>query len=108
MKRREGERQRRDGETETERQGRNGDKSKYETGNRGHGERGKGERDKDETERVRKGRGRAMNLQHTIKAIVRKGETHYVAECVEIPVVTQGRGRIWRNWVSPRREEERE
>jgi predicted RNase H-like HicB family nuclease len=32
-----------------------------------------------------------MNLQHTIKAIVRKGETHYVAECVEIAVVTQGK-----------------
>ncbi|MDC4203781.1 MAG: type II toxin-antitoxin system HicB family antitoxin [Candidatus Manganitrophus sp.] len=32
-----------------------------------------------------------MNLQHTIKAIVRKGESHYVAECVEIPVVTQGK-----------------
>ena len=32
-----------------------------------------------------------MTLQHTIKAIIRKGETHYVAECVEIHVVTQGR-----------------
>ncbi len=32
-----------------------------------------------------------MNLQHTIKAIVRKGESHYVAECVEIAVVTQGK-----------------
>jgi predicted RNase H-like HicB family nuclease len=32
-----------------------------------------------------------MSLQHTIKAIVRKGETHYLAECVEIAVVTQGR-----------------
>lgn len=32
-----------------------------------------------------------MNLQHTIKAIVRKGESYYVAECVEIPVVTQGK-----------------
>ena len=31
-----------------------------------------------------------MNLQHTVKAIVRKGESHYVAECVEIAVVTQG------------------
>ncbi len=31
-----------------------------------------------------------MDLQHTIKAIVRKGESHYVAECVEIAVVTQG------------------
>jgi predicted RNase H-like HicB family nuclease len=32
-----------------------------------------------------------MNLQHTIKAIVRKGESHYIAECVEIAVVTQGK-----------------
>lgn len=31
-----------------------------------------------------------MSLQHTIKTIVRKGESHYVAECVEIAVVTQG------------------
>jgi hypothetical protein len=30
-------------------------------------------------------------LQHTIKAFIRKGERHYVAECLEIPVVTQGR-----------------
>lgn len=27
-----------------------------------------------------------MNLQHTIKAIVRKGESCYVAEGMEIPV----------------------
>ncbi len=32
-----------------------------------------------------------MQLQRTIKAIVRKGEQWYVAECVEIAVVTQGR-----------------
>jgi predicted RNase H-like HicB family nuclease len=32
-----------------------------------------------------------MSLQHTIKAFVRKGEKHYVAECLEIPVVTQGK-----------------
>jgi len=32
-----------------------------------------------------------MRLQHTIKAIVRKGESHYVAECVEIAVVTQAK-----------------
>ena len=32
-----------------------------------------------------------MSLQHTIKAIVRKGDSHYVAECVEIAVVTQGK-----------------
>jgi len=31
-----------------------------------------------------------MALQHTLKAIVRKGERYYVAECVEIAVVTQG------------------
>ena len=32
-----------------------------------------------------------MGLQHTIKAIVRKGESQFVAECVEIAVVTQGK-----------------
>lgn len=32
-----------------------------------------------------------MFLQHTIKAVIRLGEqAGYVAECVEIPVVTQG------------------
>lgn len=31
------------------------------------------------------------NLQHTIKAFIRKGEKYYVAECLEIPVVTQGK-----------------
>lgn len=31
------------------------------------------------------------NLQRTIKAIIRQGETQYVAECVEISVVTQGK-----------------
>ena len=31
-----------------------------------------------------------MRLQQTIKAVIRKGETKYVAECVEIAVVTQG------------------
>lgn len=32
-----------------------------------------------------------MCLQHTIKAVIRPGEqSGYVAECVEIPVVTQG------------------
>ena len=32
-----------------------------------------------------------MRLQHTIKAVVRPGEqSGFVAECVEIPVVTQG------------------
>lgn len=30
------------------------------------------------------------NLQHTIKAFIKKGEKYYVAECLEIPVVTQG------------------
>jgi len=29
-------------------------------------------------------------MRHTIKAFVTKGETHYVAECPEINVVTQG------------------
>ena len=29
-------------------------------------------------------------LQHTIKAFIRKGEKYYVAECLEIGVVTQG------------------
>jgi predicted RNase H-like HicB family nuclease len=32
-----------------------------------------------------------MTLQRTIKALVRRGETHYVAECLEIAVVTQGK-----------------
>lgn len=31
-----------------------------------------------------------MRLQQTVKAVVRKGERYYVAECVEIAVVTQG------------------
>lgn len=31
------------------------------------------------------------SLQHTIKAVIRRGEDQYVAECVEIAVVTQGR-----------------
>lgn len=29
-------------------------------------------------------------MQRTIKAFVHKGDTHYVAECLEISVVTQG------------------
>ncbi len=32
-----------------------------------------------------------MALQHTLKAVVRKGERYYIAECVEIAVVTQGK-----------------
>jgi predicted RNase H-like HicB family nuclease len=32
-----------------------------------------------------------MALQRTVKAVVRKGETQYVAESVELAVVTQGR-----------------
>ncbi len=33
-----------------------------------------------------------MQLQHTIKAVIRPGEqSGYVAECVEIPAVTQGK-----------------
>jgi predicted RNase H-like HicB family nuclease len=31
------------------------------------------------------------NLQHTIKAFIRKGGKYYIAECLEIPVVTQGK-----------------
>ncbi len=32
-----------------------------------------------------------MPLQHTIKAVIRPGEqSGYVAECLEIPVITQG------------------
>lgn len=32
-----------------------------------------------------------MHLQHTIKAVIRPGEqAGYVAECLEVPVVTQG------------------
>ncbi|GAN33085.1 MAG: hypothetical protein UZ01_01988 [Candidatus Brocadia sinica] len=31
------------------------------------------------------------NLQHTIKAFIRKGEKYYIAECYEIAVVTQGK-----------------
>lgn len=30
-------------------------------------------------------------LKHTVKAVVSKEEKHYVAECVEINVVTQGK-----------------
>lgn len=32
-----------------------------------------------------------MGLQHTVKAVERKGEEFYIAECVEIAVVTQGK-----------------
>jgi predicted RNase H-like HicB family nuclease len=32
-----------------------------------------------------------MKLQQTVKAVVRKGEHYYVAECVEIAVVAQGK-----------------
>ncbi len=32
-----------------------------------------------------------MGLQHTIKAVIRPGDqSGYVAECLELPVVTQG------------------
>ena len=31
------------------------------------------------------------NLQHTIKAFIKKSEKYYIAECHEIPVVTQGK-----------------
>ena len=30
-------------------------------------------------------------MQHTIKAYIHKGETHYVAQCLEVAVVTQGK-----------------
>ncbi len=30
-------------------------------------------------------------MQHTIKAVISKGEHQYVAECLEINVVTQGK-----------------
>lgn len=30
-------------------------------------------------------------MRHSIKAFVHKGEKYYVAECPEIPVVTQGK-----------------
>jgi predicted RNase H-like HicB family nuclease len=30
-------------------------------------------------------------MQRTIKAFIRKGDTYYVAECLEISVVTQGK-----------------
>jgi predicted RNase H-like HicB family nuclease len=30
-------------------------------------------------------------MQKTIKAVIHKGDTHYVAECLEIAVVTQGK-----------------
>jgi predicted RNase H-like HicB family nuclease len=32
-----------------------------------------------------------MDLQKTIKAYIHKGDTQYVAECLEISVVTQGK-----------------
>ena len=31
-----------------------------------------------------------MNLRSTVHAIVSEGDRYFVAECVEIPVVTQG------------------
>jgi predicted RNase H-like HicB family nuclease len=33
----------------------------------------------------------AMRLRRTIKAVLRWGERYYVAECVELAVVTQGK-----------------
>jgi predicted RNase H-like HicB family nuclease len=45
-------------------------------------------------------RTKAMTLQRTIKAVIRPGEqSGYVADCLEIPVVTQGRtlGEVTRN-----------
>ena len=31
-----------------------------------------------------------MDLQQNIKAVLRRGDSHYLAECLEIAVVTQG------------------
>jgi predicted RNase H-like HicB family nuclease len=31
-----------------------------------------------------------MTLQHAVKATIRRGDEYYVAECLEIAVVTQG------------------
>lgn len=31
------------------------------------------------------------NLHHVIKAFINKGDAYYVAECIDIPVVTQGK-----------------
>jgi predicted RNase H-like HicB family nuclease len=31
-----------------------------------------------------------MTLQHNIKAYIKKGDKYYVAECMDIAVVTQG------------------
>ena len=36
-------------------------------------------------------RQEAETLQHTIKVFIKKSEKYYVAECLEIPVVTQGK-----------------
>lgn len=32
-----------------------------------------------------------MTLQRTVKAFVWKGDTHYIAECIDVAVVTQGK-----------------
>ena len=32
-----------------------------------------------------------MRVSTCIKVSIRRGETHYIAECLELPVVTQGR-----------------
>ncbi|MEK6635044.1 MAG: type II toxin-antitoxin system HicB family antitoxin [Planctomycetota bacterium] len=36
-------------------------------------------------------RKNSEHLQHNIKAFIRKGEDYYVAECLEIAVVMQGK-----------------
>jgi len=47
------------------------------------------------------------SLQHTIKAFIRKGESYYIAECLELAVVTQGKtldetvGNLRRSCFSP-------
>jgi predicted RNase H-like HicB family nuclease len=35
--------------------------------------------------------GEVENMRHTIKAFIHRGEKYYVAECLEIAVVTQGK-----------------
>jgi predicted RNase H-like HicB family nuclease len=36
-------------------------------------------------------RGKGGTMRHTIKAFIHKGEKFYIAECLEIAVVTQGK-----------------
>ncbi len=41
-------------------------------------------------ETVRGLEAKAVQLQHTIKSVIREGESQCVGECLEIPVVSQG------------------